>query len=207
MDYRNNPYPWQKAAIRSLNTTPQNSYKITPSYEIPTCQQLHIGYSFTFCSSWHQLLFVREIQITRYGLCPQSSYYKTDLKPCNLENAVFTGIKPREEIWEMFNIFSQTLSEAMAFWCHHCYQHNLLQNSFTRAVIITLTHLQGLRCPAAKYMTLAEQKREHSKECKTCQLCLHLFPRKTAFSSHALFISHFTLCNHWYESCLKFSGF
>lgn len=51
LDCRNSPYPWQKAAIRSLNTIPQNSYKFKPSYEIPTCQQLHIGYSFTFCSS------------------------------------------------------------------------------------------------------------------------------------------------------------
>lgn len=91
--------------------------------------------------------------------------------------------------------------------CHRCYQPNLLQNSFTGAAITTLTHLQGLRCRAAKYMRLAVQKREHRKDCKTLQLYLHLSPRKTAFSSPALFISHFTLCNHWYESCLKFSGF
>ena len=105
-----------------------------PSYEIPTCQQVHIGYSFTFCCSWHQLLLVREIQITRYGLYSQSSYYKMDLKPCNLANVVFSGIKPREEIWEMFNIFRQTLSEATTFLLPSCesYQYNLLQNSFTR---------------------------------------------------------------------------
>lgn len=125
---------WQKAAIRSLNTTPQNSYKITPSYEIPTCQQVHIGYCFTFCSSWHQLLLVREFQITRYGLYSQSSYYKMDLKPCNLENAIFAGTKPREEIWEMFNVFHQTLSEAITFLLPscQCYQYSLLHNPFTR---------------------------------------------------------------------------
>lgn len=110
----------------------RNFCSITPNYKIPTCQQVHIGYSFIFCSFRHQLLLVREVQITRHVLYSQSSYYKIDLNLCNLENAVLQTSNQRKKSEKKLNVFCQTLSEATTFLlplCQH-YQCDLLQDSF-----------------------------------------------------------------------------
>lgn len=145
-----------------------------PSYEIPTCQQVHIGYSFTFCSSWHQLLWGRSksqgMDYVLNLLITKRIWSHVIWKMLFLQ-ASNQGKKSEKCL--MFSV--KHCLKTWLSWCHQCYQHNLLQNSFPGAAIITLTHLQGLRCSAAKYMRVAKPKRKHRKDCKISQLCLHLF--------------------------------
>lgn len=161
LDCRNSPYPWQKAAIRSLNTTPQNSYKFKRSYEIPTCQQLHIGYSFTFCSSdtsfclWGRsksqgMDYTLNLLITKW-IWSHVIWQRPFLQASN------QGKKSEKCL--MFSV-KRYLKPPFSC-CHHANVTNITfyRILLPRVTIITLTHLQGLRYPAAKYMRLAEQKK------------------------------------------------
>lgn len=158
---------------------------------------------------------MKEIQITRYGLYFQSSYYKMDRKPCNLENAIFAGIKPREEIWEMLNIFSQVFAEATTFLMPscQCYQYNLLHKSSTRCNNHHINSPARFKVPSrqlheASWAAVLSFRKESTETIAKVLSYACICSLGSLHSLVMLYLPYIlTLCNHQYESRLKFSGF
>lgn len=147
-------------------------------------------------------------------LTPSSACGGPNYKACIILSIIllqddFESVQSRKCSFYRHQTKGRNLKKGLTFSVKHylkpplscCHYANITNVTFYRILlpwitIITLTSLRGLRCAAAKYLRLPEQKREQRNYFKSSQLRVHLFPRKPAFSSHALFISHFTLCNH-----------